>query len=352
MSTTGTNQMITGEIWHMIEKTNTAREQSQNTQKKGQAQIAATNRSTAGELLVLDSVLSALADGEASGATATRQSDTSAKPQLPFPGYNSSIFDGTGKQETGLITIIGNVLAMQARSNSNFWQTLWTQASDSMQIQVDFAPIVGQAIENQYQQQSNATQQQASQAFTDAFISLGMFAATAVTAGAMEYSDSLEETGITQKPNEFARETDVRPQTNNELSDEAGTTINDDETNGGRISRDLDHYGAIAKSGLKKAASWLGRGLQVAQLTGMLSQFGTGLNDSKYQSNQAEAEKAEGLAAAKSQEGQMESQFYSQDFSRMEELRQGSSQNIDNAMNILQQAANTITQTTTSMFRG
>ena len=348
MSTNISNQTIASETWQMIEEANTALSQSQNTQKKGQAQIAAGNRVGSNDVAVLDSILSAIESGKST--TAKDANSSSGKPQLPNPGYNSSIFDGAGEQETGLISIIGAVLALQAKSNSNFWQTLWKQAGDSMQIQVAFAPIIGNAIKDQYLAQSTATSAQASQSEVDAFISLGMFALTAVTAGAMESCDALEDTGPTDDAAEFSNETDNAPTQTTQLQEDAESVTN--ETNEARTTSEWDNFKAGATPVLKKLMSFMGRGLQVAQLTSMLSQFGTGLNGSKYLQIQADNQKLEGEHAAASQEGQMDSQFYSQDFSRMEELRQGSSQNIDNAMNILQQAANTITQTSTSMFRG
>ncbi len=351
MGTTISNQTIASETWQMIEEANTALSQSKNTQKKGQAQIAVSNRAVGSEVAVLDSILSAIEGGKQ--ATAANNLGSAGKPQLPYPGYNSSIFDGAGEQETGLISIIGAVLALQAKSNSNFWQTLWKQAGDSMQIQVDFAPIVGDAIKGQYLQQSKATMAQADQAFNDAFISLGMFALTAVTAGAMEYSDALEDVGPTDDGTEFEMEEISQPkQEPTELDNDAAEVTNNSETNQSRLEKELGNFKGKAMPALKAAVSFMQRGLLVSQLTGMISQFGTGMNGSQYMKIQAAAQKLEGEKAAASQEGQMYSQFYSQDFSRMEELRQGSSQNIDNAMNILQQAANTITQTTTSMFRG
>lgn len=345
------NQTIASETWQLIEGANTALSQSQNTQKKGQAQIASGNRIAGNEVEVLDSILSFIESGKQAPAHAANQLGSPSKPQLPYPGYNSSIFDGTGEQETGLISIIGAVLALQAKSNSNFWQTLWKQAGDSMQIQVAFAPIVGSAIKNQYLAQSNATSAQASQSKWDAVISLGMFVLTMGTAGAMEGADPLEDAGPKEDPVEYEKTANTTAN-DTVLEDDAANVTNNSEQNQSRIEREWGNFKAKSTPVMRKAASWLGRGLQVAQLTGMISQFGTGLNGSKWLQIQSEQQKEEGLHAAASQEGQMYSQFYSQDFSRMEELRQGSSQNIDNAMNILQQAANTITQTTTSMFRG
>ena len=343
------NQTVAGETWHMIEGANTL-SQSKNTQKKGQAQIAAGNRAVGSEELVLDAVLPTLADGQVKDRI--NNLGSKGNPRLFSPAYNSSVFDGADEQETGLISIIGNVLALQAKSNSNFWQTLWKQAGESMRIQVGFAPIIREAIENQYLNQSQATKAQANQSETDAWISLGMFALTAGTAKVMECQETAEDIGPKDKAIETQKETDPLKSTETQLDRDAETVMNDTNTNKPSIKRDAPHCAAKSKPALKKALSLLKRGLEVAQLTDMISKFSTGLNDSKYQQTQSDCQLQEGKQAAASQEGQMYSQFYGQDFSRMEELRQGSSQNIDTAMNILQQAANTITQTSTSMFRG
>ena len=350
MSTNISNQTVANETWQMIEEANTALSQSQNTQKKGQAQIAAGNRVAGSDFLVLDSILSAVESGKP--ANGGNNPGSAGKPQLPNPSYNSSIFNGAGEQETGLISIIGAVLALQAKSNSNFWQTLWQQAGDSMQIQVNFAPVIGTAIKDQYLAQSTATSAQASQSEVDAYISLGMFTLTAITAGAMETCDAFEDTGPTDDASQYANETDQAPGEDTDLQEATAKLTSDGENSESRVMNELENAKAKGTPVLKRLMSFMGRGLQVAQLTQMLSQFGTGLNGSHYLNIQADNHKLEGVHAAASQEEQMYSQFYGQDFSRMEELRQGSSQNIDNAMNILQQAANTITQTTTSMFRG
>lgn len=364
MSGTIANQTIANQTWQMIEEVNESLSQTETAQKQGQAQIAQGNRSVGQAVVIKDVILPAAPDGKQTAATAAKNPGSPGKAQLPYPGYNSKVFGGTGEQEQGLIAIMGAVLALQAKTNSNFWSTLWQQASQSMEMQVEFAPIVGAAIQSQYNAQSAATSAQATQSETDAFISFGMFGTSMLMAGYMEYSEPGENTTPTDESPANENETDepggTNPESPESLSGEAEQVdsnadkviTDEDESFRSRASKTFNWAKGKLQAGQKTVTSFLGKGLQTTQMFSMLSQASTGMNDAKYQSRQAAQQGLEGQAAATSQEAQMYSQFYGQDFSRMEDLRQGSGQNLDYAMNILLQASNSITQTDTSMFRG
>ncbi|MFC2049477.1 hypothetical protein ACFLR2_02240 [Chlamydiota bacterium] len=358
MSGTIANQTTASETWQMIEEVNASLAQDKTTQKQGQAQIATGNREAGLAAAIKDVVLPASPDGKLTGTA--NNPGSAGKPQLSYPSYDSSVFDGADQQQTGLIAIIGEVLALQAKTNSNFWSTLWKQASQSMEMQVKFAPIVGDAIRSQYNAQSQATLAQSNQSYTDAFISFGMFAAAMGTAAFQEFTDPAEEIPndpATENTDETANaETDAdanSPQATEETTQQTDKVLNDEqEVNTSRLRKAWNKISSKLSLGQKRLTGFLGKGMQATQAFGMLSSASTSMNDSKYQNQQAAFQSLEGQAAATSQEAQMYSQFYGQDFTRMEDLRQGSSQNLDYAMNMLQQAANSITQTVTSMFRG
>jgi hypothetical protein len=341
-------------------------------QKKGEAHIAESNRATGLLALMEDVVVSAKREPGQAWATTTSSTTNIAdnQLQLPSPCETTEVFgDKTDEDNMGLIAILGKVLALQAKSNANFWSSLWTQASQSMTMQVQFAPIVGSAIEQQYQAQSAGTTAQASQAQNDAWINFAMFGGAIITAGILPEPEPEAENADratefqTENPSENTLESDATGTDATGASTGADTqSVVTDEQNADDLLNNQDarrRASATKESALgkgaeifKKFATFLGKSLQAIQLWGMLSQGATQLNASNFQTIVAQKQLAEGANAATSQLAQMYSQFFNQDFSRMEDLRQGAGQNLEYAMNILQQAANSITQTVTSMFRG
>lgn len=337
-------------------------------QKEDGAHIAQTNRLTDLRVFERDVVLPAAPHG---GQPSKASPAPDQGPKLPAPSTEWDAFQGGDGQQEGLISIIGAVLALQAKTNSNFWSTQWKQASASMMMEVNFAPIVGAAITAQYNAQSENTQTQADQASTTGAVNIAMFSISMVMAGIQEYKDPSEQLP-TDKPKTFEVEPEqAEPEEGSGTGDleNAGEDtelkkmnaeiddtkkVIDDETDAFKADakRTFAKGQQMMKRGMTYLTSYLGRAGQAAQMMSMLSQGVTGLTDAKYLSTQALKIAAEGQAATLSKEAEMYSRFYGEDFSREEDLRQGASQNIDNAMNILQQAANTITATVKSMFGG
>ena len=364
---------IANQAWEIVNQTNVSSQQAQKGDKKGEALIAQANRAKSLKQLEKDVILvSEVETGQAPTPT------TGAKPRLPTPGFNWKAFEGSEENQPGLIAIMGAVLALQAKTNSTFWSLVWNQATTSMMTQVKFAPIIGDAIKAQYNAQSLATQAQADQSWWDGAINLGGFAMAMVGGFISQWKaeDPIDEIDDA-KPKIVQDEIDDplgnSPETeqlqevneNNEPIDENGDVIEENQeqnidkniqktdSNLERAKQTLAKVGSGAKKTMKFLTGFLGKGMQHAMGMQMLTQGITGFFiDSKYQSKISIFQGEQGQADALSQEAQSYAQFYGQDYQRMEELRQGSGQQIDSAMNILQQAANTITQTVTSMFRG
>ncbi len=365
MSSTVDSQSIASQTWRLIEETNASLAQSAQSQQKGQGAISAGNRVVNLQHLEKDIILPSDGQSRQDALIAAKDPAAASKPPLPYPGFNSKAFQGTGDDhQMGLIAIIGAVLALQAKTNSNFWSTLWQQASQSMQMQVSFAPIVGSAIKSQYQAQSDATLEQSAMQRTDGIINLCMFGGAMVMGAVAEFQDPAEVTNPEDPAAEFEEEENApsaaedaaeeNPVTEEQQLDRDTDQVLNDENkaNESRGSKAGQFVKSRMGVGQARLSAYLGRGMQMMQGAQMLSSGSTALNDSTHQAQIAVYQAQEGQCAAVSQEGQIYSQFYGQDFSRNEDLRQGSGQMIDYAMNILQQAANSITQTVTSMFRG
>lgn len=353
---------IDNQISQSIRSVNHQIRQEEISQKRGQELIAESHQAQGKLQLAKDIVIPSSGDNE--NELASLKKGVQTKPRLssptrPFTGFRgASGNEDEGNETLGLIAIIGEVMALQAKSNSNFWSTMWKQTSESMQMEVKFAPIIGQAITNAYTAQSLATTAQATQSHEDGLINLVMFGGAILMAGVMEFKGggSNEEKLPDQNETIAINETD-----NAELGDQnlegdnnARRLVNNQEpawkTRGKRI---LSFLKDIGKSGQKRMIGIFGKAMQSAMAFEMATKGITGYwVDSKYQGEQAKQQALEGQAQALSKESEQYSQFYGQSFSRSDQMTNAGQQNIDYAMNILKSAADTITGTVTAMFRG
>jgi len=352
---------VTNQTWILIDAA--SQKQRSNTPKQGEERVAQANSSSAtvADLQQFEKdVLIPASAYKGMGMLAARSpSGAPSKPQLPYPRFSWNGFQGTDANQPGLISIIGTVMALQAKTNSNFWSSLWKQASQSMMMEVKFAPIIGDAIRSQYEAEAAATRSQAEQAKQEGIASIMAFSGGVLMAGYMEYND---EASPGKSGDEVEQENETKQpgssQTNQTQTSKTDADIDkminkQEETWQERAKR----VGGKIKSGLtkgqKRFSSLIGKALQTTTMANMLSDGITKVGiTSKYQAQQAMYQAEQGACQALSQEAQQYSQFYGQDFSREEDLRQGVSQNIDYAMNILKSAADSITQTITSLFRG
>jgi hypothetical protein len=280
------------------------------------------------------------------------------KPLLDFSEQDWQGFEGgneggnKGKQ-MGLISIIGAVLCLQAKMNSNFWSTAWKQASESMMMQVKFAPVIGDAIKGSYDAQSQATRAQADQSLWEGVINIGMFVATMGVASYMELKEPTETipkdpAKVLQEAGEPLGNAAANDAENLEL-EQLGQQQQDGLGKAGKIADAVKNKG---NEGQKRFTSLMAQAAQQAQVFSFAEKGASALNANKYQTLQADAQGREGQLQALSNMAEQYAQFYGQDFSRTEDLRQGAGQEIGNILRMLNDAANMITQTTNSMFRG
>lgn len=292
----------------------------------------------------------------------TKKSD--GKADLPYPGTKWNGMQD--EDDSHLIALIGKVLSEQAKTNSNFWSIVWKQASQSMMLEVKFAPVIGDAIKASYTAQSEATSAEASMSYWDGFINITSFAG-AVGLGAFEETMEAFKEGK-NTVSEIDDETDEDATKSNGIDGEAkkdveaNKTLNDDSNK--MLDKEAKAYKQRAKSGgnqawskYKKFQKYLSGFLMKANNKAILMQgfsAGTsGLMKSQYQSQISIYQMQQGTEDAIQKQVMQYTQFYGEAFKREEDLRQGAQQQgIDNAMNILKTEVDTITQAVTAMFRG
>ncbi len=275
-------------------------------------------------------------------------------------------------------------MALQAKTNSNFWSTLWKQASQSMMLEVKFAPIMGQAIRLAYTAQAAATQSQADKFEKLAIINFSMFGVAMVTAAItpdktlpgektaeQDAAGTLDETNLDDKNMEMQQpkttqniddDSDVEETADasgkvkaEEIEDNAAAkkvVANKTKKGFGKKAKGLPTYvGGKVKKGLTWGRDKLNQGLQASMGFAALSGGFTGLQEKRYDTKPAEQQGIEGQEQALNKESESYSGFYAKAFSRSNDLGQGCQQNIDYAMSILKSAVDAITQAIAAMFR-
>ncbi|NGX60905.1 MAG: hypothetical protein K940chlam9_00379 [Chlamydiae bacterium] len=395
-----TREVITDVNFQTLEKNKGSRYQ--------QTQLAESRKTTLAQTTGKDVVLPANPKGNTK--TDAKEMEESSSPKLPYPGAQFGGFQK--KKEVSMIALMGKVLALQAKTNSHFWSTMWKQASQSMLMEVKFAPVIGHAVKNAYEEQSKATKAQAEQSFYTGLTSLIVFGAGLFMGTLMEYKD--EASGIQQGDNEFQNktgDTDKNEEIGNESVEGKGEQVNlnddveedseviseDDESEKINLEAEIQEEGEVideenedkeidpnkntdeataeinkdndgagkkaervgkkisdkASQFSKKLSSWWGKTFQVMMGMDMLQKGINGVAFEKlYQDKISVDQGQEGIYQALSKEAEQYAQFYGQAFSRQEDLRQGGQQNIDYAMSILKSASDTMASTVASMFRG
>lgn len=286
-------------------------------------------------------------------------------PRLPSPTKG---FGGIpDEKQEGLIALMGEVLALQAKTQSLTWSVLWSQASESMMMQVEFAPIIAQAVQSNWTAQANATSAQATQSHQDMISNFCMFGIN-MALGALQAGMDTENPFKTKGDASIAEDAangeeaasgaagaapNATQTADLEAETEAQDAITQNKQQGATRAQAVKEYLMTnGKNGLKFMNLALGKSLAASQLSGPLGQAFMNLHDSKGKTIQAYWQGVAGQSEALDKEAEAYAQFYGQSFNRTDELRQAAQQSIDYAMNILQTAANTITSTVTSMFRG
>lgn len=278
------------------------------------------------------------------------------KPKLPSPLLAFNGFGDQDDDQEGLISIIGKVLALQAKTNSNFWSIAWKQASESMMMSVKFAPIIADAIKGAAAAQAAGTLQDASQTWFAGVANLAGFGGSIVLGTFMEVKDPEAEFKKPDPDNAFEVEGSKHAAVEAEAEQPSVMQKLDDMVNKTTPGKFCKRTVKAGWKGINKLQKLLtgaaSKSLQASQQISMLVQGSTSLQASSCMTEKARQEALAGQKQAVSKEAEQYAQFYGQSFNRQEDLRSGSSQNIDYAMNIMKSAADSITQTVTSMFRG
>lgn len=285
---------------------------------------------------------------------------------LNLESPNTGLVNNFGDSDTkSLIAIIGMVLALQAKSNSQYWSNLWQQATTSMNQAVALAPMIYTQVTQSYQEQSNQTQDEANSAFAQGMtnsVTAGLSILIGGMAGASMASDE-PKNPASQFKNQLEDDTDesvgASASKNKEIAQDdeeaiqnlnKNTKTDSDVKVTDKMSRSMNS-GRFMK-GLSKVFEALQKAQAGIQIVQSMGGAANNFIDNHYKSDIASIQIKIGQYEGLSKELEQFASYYQSSFQRAEDLRSGSQNNIDTAMQILKSIADTMTQTTQSMFRG
>lgn len=373
---------------------------------KGQS-IARTKQST---LVKEDSMKSAALDG--SGHTllsAPTAGKDLSKPAMPEPSnpFGSSDPDSDTTNPPNVMAILARVLVLVANVQSQGWKTFWQMGNENINASLQMSVAEADQTQQQYKMQAAATKTQASQMKQDGFMEFGTFAMCAVM-GAFGGPAEEEQKAPSDDPAQVTNDTvtparivepetstssattpedingaDTPPQ-NTEVQAEPVAARNDNveenRVEGDRATERVNEQAAEAEkpSMLKRAGNYVSNAASSAKekLGAALSKvsstttrmFGNGFKYSQFAtpgmtgmqhltvdapllSKKAGYEGMQGQFAAGATMARGYGEYNNQIFNRTEDIRQGASQNVDYAMQILKSASDSITQAVSSMAR-
>lgn len=275
-------------------------------------------------------------------------SKAKTQPKLPIPtkGGKGNPFDESGGPS--IQAIIGEVLILQAKDQSDFWSIVWKQASQAQEEFIKFAPLIARQTKATWDAQAAMSMNESSSAFYNG-ISDALAAGLAIGMGAF-------------MPEEEAAAGDGEAVGANNIAKDAEEAVANDVEQGGNALKE-ESQGAFSKVKKFGQAAWkslgkknlskkLMKAMSYAQGMQVMSGASKGFIDSKYKALIAECQKQAGQSDSVAKESEQFAQYWSQLFSRQEDLRGAAQQNLDYGMNVFKSISDTTTQTILSMFRG
>ena len=283
-----------------------------------------------------------------------QKSDELAKPKMPAPTRAFGSSQGLDNDTPNVMAIIARVLIMIANVQVKGWKTFWQMGNQNINTSLQMSQAESQNTELQYQNQASATKTDATRSGKDGMMQIATFAMCGVAGAVLGYSESEAEKAapsdesvqLTSAGNDAASTSRVAAEGEEQLE---STTQNSSKLNFDNV-----------KSGLSKASSqvqkfvgyWFGRGWQAAQMISPGMQGMQALTvDKPLLTKKAVFEGEMGKYAAAATLARGYSEYNNQIFNRTEDVRQGSSQNVDYAMNVYKSASDAMTQAVSAMTR-
>ena len=128
---------------------------------------------------------------EADAFLSSTVSSPDGKPNIGCPTSSfSGLSEGDNVSDRNLAAIIGQAMILQAKANSNFWSTMWEQASDCMNKEFELAPVIKSSIEVAYKNQADATRQDAIKSQKDGWANILSFAGSMGMGAFMEVKEA------------------------------------------------------------------------------------------------------------------------------------------------------------------
>lgn len=289
--------------------------------------------------------------------------DCGKKPTIAKPatsGYFNPFEGDAADENINIVSVCRQALACQLTINSQFWSNSWQQASQTMTMYANFAPVVYNATLADWNGQAQVTSDQGQKAKEEgqvmgilAITSIGMGVAQTIKAGseikggiALADEAKSAEAGRAVMAGEGA----------GPVGDGGVDGSIDDAAraeNGSALSRGW----AASKAGIKwtvtKFAETAANTANAAQFNQLMSNAAVNyIVEPKWATTISKDQTAVGQAEATAKQTEMFGQYYSTQSNRTYDLGSGSSQMIDYCYNLLTSIADNVAATSRQMFQG
>lgn len=325
---------------------------------------------------------------EATGLSATQiirdaggiRDDGSAS--LPFPA-NPSVNGVVLRKGMGPLALMGMIMSLLAQANAESWSTQFQMQNQNLQMQMEMAPQIGQAIRQQAEHQARATELQAKQQLISGIVNVVSFAVSvlggilsaAKSLGGLKSASFSSETasGVSSAASTAAKTatsgaTSAAKAAASGASEAASATASSltksmSSQASNAFSKALNNPGwketaarglNVVKTQGQRAMEFAGRAvsgaLQASQLLHALTAGIEGISGGIIGAQVAEQQRLAGQQEAKAEVLKLMANLFGQYAGQAQQLQEQSAQAIREALQTLEQIANSQLQTTAAIF--
>ncbi len=312
-------------------------------------------------------------------ASGIRDDGSASLPSPHSPTVNGVVL----KKGMGTLALMGLIMSMLAQSNAESWSMQFQMQNQNLQMQMEMAPQIGNAIRQQAEHQAAATELQAKQSMISGIVNtvsftisvLGGVLSAAKSLGGLKSASFSSETasGLSGAASTAAKTATTGASTAAKAA--ASGAAEAAATTAGTLAKNMSSQASSAFSKALNSPGWketASRGLNVVKVQGQRAlEFGGRVVSGALQATQllhgltagiegivggvigvqvAEQQRLAGQAEARAEELKIMANLFGQYAGQAQQLQEQSAQAIREALQTLEQIANSQLQTTAAIF--